>query len=81
MELITALYFHFHTPYGFREINFSKTLWGDTTLRNKGAVSYTVQIPLSLTRVQLQLASIIYQPETIGCWSLYIKARHTPFLT
>ena len=32
MELITALYFHFHTPYGFREINFSKTLRRDTTL-------------------------------------------------
>ena len=33
MELITALYFHLHTPYSFREINFSKTLGWDTTLR------------------------------------------------
>ena len=28
MELITALYFHLHTPYSFREINFSKARVG-----------------------------------------------------
>ena len=32
MELITALYFHLHTPYGLRDINVCKIFGWDTTL-------------------------------------------------